>query len=96
VRLIKKEEAPSPRPIFLDKGVPPFAGHGRFMRLSSEVHRKRRPVLWSDGGVPPCCPDAGVGVPRLKKRKEGAPPPTAFLAGNKEQELVGSLHYEYS
>ena len=42
--------------------VLPLAGHRRFMRLSSDVHRKQRLVLWSDGGYP-CCPDAGVGDP---------------------------------
>jgi len=33
---------------------------------------------------------------RLKKEERGSLPPLRFLAGKKEQELVGNIDYEYS
>ena len=89
MRLIKKRRPP--RPIFLDKGVPPFAGHGRFMWLSSEVHRKRGSVLWSNGGYPPVARTQGWGIPPLEKTKEGGDPPTpsGFLQEIKSRRWTG-------
>jgi hypothetical protein len=112
--LIQKRGGPLPPDRFFGSRGPPLAGHGRLIRVPSEVHRKRWPSLWSKGGVPPTPQPQGRGLPPVRtaegstpcydqKRRPlppqaegGAYPPLRFLAGNKEQELVGNIDYEYS
>ena len=47
-------------------------------------------------GYPPVARTQGWGIPPLEKMKGGGPYSLRFFAENKEQELVESLHYEYS
>jgi hypothetical protein len=72
---LKKRGGPLPPAGFLGGGGTPLGGHGRLMRLPSEVHRKRWPDLWSDGGYPLPFPRK-EGVPIRFEGGAYPPPPT--------------------